>query len=96
MIVHGHEVPETAIDAAREVMTTGDEFDTRALSKVIGRHFPFPKGQMSREGYLTVCLDAAHRLIRESRSDLVVVRRGFHAFKHSYRWRDRPQSKEPR
>ncbi|MCH1984828.1 hypothetical protein L7Q78_18365 [Achromobacter xylosoxidans] len=96
MNVHGYEVPETALDAAREAMASGDEFDTRAISKVIARHFPFPKGQMSREGYLTVCLDAAHRLIRESRSDLEVVRRGFHAFKHSYRWRDRPQSKEPR
>ncbi|MCH4582515.1 hypothetical protein [Achromobacter xylosoxidans] len=96
MNVHGYEVPETALDAAREAMASGDEFDTRAISKVIGRHFPFPKGRMSREGYLTVCLDAAHRLVRESRSDLEVVRRGFHAFKHSYRWRNCLQSKESR
>lgn len=93
MNVHGYEVPETALDAAREAMASGDEFDTRAISKVIGRNFPFPKGQMSREGYLTVCLDAAHRLVREARSDLEVARRGFHVFKNSYRWCDRRQSK---
>ncbi|QQB32811.1 hypothetical protein I6I07_19385 [Achromobacter deleyi] len=94
MNVHGYEVPCCAVDAALEVMASGADFDTKALAKVIGRHYPFPKGHMSREGYLTVCLDAAHRLIRDARSDLEVVRRGFHAFKHTYRWRARPQPQE--
>lgn len=91
MNVHGFQVSAAAIDAAWEYMRTGRTFDCKALAKVIGRHFPFSKATMSREGHGTVCHDAAHRLMREARRDLELVHRGFRTEHHHYRWRTRPQ-----
>lgn len=91
MNVHGYKVPDDAIDAAWEYMRAGGTFDCRALAKVIGRWFPFRKTTMSREGHSTVCHDAAYRLIREARTDLELVRRGFRNENHHYRWRTRPE-----
>ncbi len=91
MNVHGFQVPEDAIDAAWEFMRAGGTFDCKVLAKVIGRWFRFDKATMSREGHTTVCQDAAHRLVREARADLELVRRGFRNEHHHYRWRSRPQ-----
>lgn len=91
MNVHGFQVSTAAIDAAWEYMRTGSTFDCKALAKVISRHFPFSKATMSREGHSTVCHDAAHRVMREARTDLELVRRGFRTENHHYRWRTRPQ-----
>ncbi|GLK92356.1 hypothetical protein GCM10008164_00920 [Achromobacter xylosoxidans] len=91
MNVHGFQVSAAAIDAAWEFMRTGRPFDCKALAKVIGRHFPFSKATMSREGHGTVCHDAAYRLMRQARTDLELVRRGFRTEHHHYRWRTRPQ-----
>lgn len=97
MNVHGYIVPEVAIDAAVEFMRTGATFDCKKLGKVIGRHFDFQKGVMSPEGYRTVCLDAAHRLMREMRVELELVRRSaFRTEHHHYRWRMPAQPLEQR
>lgn len=88
MNVHGFIVPEAAIEAAHDFMRTGTTFDCKKLGKVIGRHFQFQKGSMSPEGYRTICLDAANRVMREARSDLELVRRSaFRTEHHHYRWR---------
>lgn len=97
MNVHGYTIPDAAIDAATEFMRTGVTFDCKKLGKVIGRHFQFQKGAMSSEGYRTVCLDAAHRLMREMRTELDLVRRSaFRTEHHHYRWRVTAQPLEQR
>lgn len=97
MNVHGYVVPEAAMDAAVDFMRTGVTFDCKKLGKVIARHFQFQKGVMSSEGYRNVCLDAAHRLMREMRGDLELVRRNaFRTEHHHYRWRTAIQLSEQR